>query len=844
MAKYDGIYRGDSLRTISFPLGGIGSGCVGLDGTGRLRDWEIFNRPNKGSYNCYTHLAVKAEQNGQVLDARALNADLLPPFMGDPEGFGHGANRYTMSGLPHFESCEFEGHFPMAQVRFEDADFPGKASLSAFNPFIPLDDKNSSLPAAFFTVELTNPLPEAVDYTVAFSLSNPSRKGVNQAAVHDGVSLVTLRHAQDDPGHMAIAVAETEGVSIQENWYRGQWFDSLGIYWQDFTAFGPIRPRSYEEPGSNDTTTLCVVKTCPAGQTVSFRFLLAWYYPDYVNYWNEANKGKSWKNYYATLFSGADDVAAYSLKNWDMLLDKTQDFTDTLYRSSLPPEAIEAVGANLEVLKSPTCLRLTDGSFYAFEGCNPTIGSCEGSCTHVWNYAFALPHLFPQLERSMRELDYTYNLRPNGEMPFRLMLPLGAERWNFRACVDGQMGGVIKMYREWKLGAGDEWLKKWWPSVRKSLEYAWSPENADRWDPDKMGVISGRQHHTLDMELFGPNSWLNTFYLAALRAASEMAEAMGESDFAAECLSLYKKGAEYTERELFNGEYYHQKIDLRDKSILTAFSEGTVLVGGAAEDVYWNPEAGQMKYQIGEGCGIDQVLAQWMSDMVGLGDILDPDHVRSALASIYRYNYKESFRKHFNPCRIYALNGEAGTVICEWPKGHEKPVVPVPYSEETMHGFEYQAASHMIKRGMEEAGLSMVRAIRDRYDGAKRNPWNEIECGSNYARSMASFALLLVYSGLVYDIPRGRLGMKPLKKAEKQQFLFSVSNAWGEMAFAGRKVSLTLHGGELKLSQWVLPKVSDIGSVSVNGEKIPFTVQEDAICMDITLVEGDVLTAE
>ena len=75
-------YQGDKAREISFPLGGLGSGCLGLGGTGQLVDWEIFNRPAKGSRNGFSHFAVKAEAGGRVLDARVLQGDAAPPFSG------------------------------------------------------------------------------------------------------------------------------------------------------------------------------------------------------------------------------------------------------------------------------------------------------------------------------------------------------------------------------------------------------------------------------------------------------------------------------------------------------------------------------------------------------------------------------------------------------------------------------------------------------------------------------------------------------------------------------------------------------------------------------------------
>src|SRR5690606_38458013 len=102
-------------------------------------------------------------------------------------------------------------------------------------------------------------------------------------------------------------------------------------------------------------------------------------------------------------------------------------------------------------------------------------------------------------------------------------------------CADGHFGANIKTYREWKLCGDDDWLRALWPAIVKALEYAWSKDNPDLWDPEETGVLWGRQHHTLDMELFGPNAWLSSIYIAALAAAAEMAAAIEDSEFAAKC---------------------------------------------------------------------------------------------------------------------------------------------------------------------------------------------------------------------------------------------------------------------------------------------------------------------
>jgi hypothetical protein len=456
-------------------------------------------------------------------------------------------------------------------------------------------------------------------------------------------------------------------------------------------------------------------------------------------------------------------------------------------------------------------------------------GSCEGSCTHVWNYAYALPFLFPALERSMREADYRYNLREDGGMPFRLQLPLGSGRSAFRPCVDGQMGGLIKVYREWKISGDTPWLRRLWPSVKKSLEFAWSPLNKDRWDIEKSGVIRGRQHHTLDMELFGPNAWLQGFYLAALKAASEMAEALGDGDGPI-YRDLFEKGKAWADKNLFNGEYYIQRIDLKDKSLLESFEDNATLTGASVLDAYWNGEAAEIKYQIAEGCGIDQAVAQWHAKLCGLGEIFDRAQVRKALASIYKYNYKPSLRFHFNPCRIYGLNDEAGTVICEWPEGIRKPVVPVPYAEECMHGFEYQAAIHMIQEGMEKEGMDMVKAVRDRYSGENRNPWNEMECGSDYARSMASWALIPAYSGFSCDMTRQEIGFAPIRNGA---YFWSLDKAWGTFKQDGAEASLQVLYGILEIRRLTLQ--NRIKAASLEGKGVTFhtegetTVFEDPL---------------
>lgn len=862
------IYDKEHQREISFPIGGIGTGSIGLAGNGLLVDWEIFNRPNKKSYNGYTHFSLKAESSDEVLDTRMLLGDYQGSLMGSHlrngklhSGYGFGPERMTLAGMPHFEECNFYGCYPFADIVFQDRHMPAEIKMTAFNPFIPSSEDDSSIPAAFFEFNIKNLHEKKLKFTLAFSVTNPlnCEKSLNAVEHRNDYYLVTMKpygigEGEADYGDLTIITDERD-VSYQQYWYRGNRSDSLEMFWGEFTQRGKLKNRNYPEnyemykgQGRNrDTGVLAVHFELDAGECKQVRFILSWNVPNVYNYWNPEKDGKKtfWKNYYAKLYENSKDSAVYAMSKWERLYALTRKFQQDLINSDMPEIAKEAVISNISILKTPTCLRLENGEFYGFEGCIEDEGCCEGSCSHVWNYAYALPFLFPKLERSMRDLEFSYNCDEHGKMSFRLQLPLGRERDSFNACVDGQFGSIFKIYREWKLSGDDEWLRRIWKKAKPALEYAWNSENEDLWDIDKSGVISGRQHHTLDMELFGPNSWLTGFYLLALKAAAEIAEYIGDFESSTQYINIFLKGKQWCDQNLFNGEYFVQKIQIDDKHILDPYKDKKALFGESVEQAYWNEDEGELKYQIGEGCLIDQVLAQWHSNLTGLGEIFDKEKVRSALRSVYHNNYYSNIREVTNTWRIYAVNDESGTIICSWPASKKKPAIPIPYNSEVMSGFEYQAGTHMIQEGLEEEGLEIIRSVRDRYDGKKRNPWNEIECGSNYARSMASYALLLSYSGFIYDMSEGRIGFKPLHKKPVQNYFWSVDGAWGNVSIEEKRVSFRVDYGHLILKYIDVPLEEKTAMGWLDGRKFRSEREEKGFRLPgkgIKLSEGQKLT--
>jgi uncharacterized protein (DUF608 family) len=605
---------------------------------------------------------------------------------------------------------------------------------------------------------------------------------------------------------------------------------------------------------------------------VTLPVVLAWHFPNRENYWNGEPevRGKMLRNYVAKNFGNAWEVARYVLGNMGRLESDTRAFHDALFGSTLPAEVLDAVSSQMSTLKTNVCMLLEDGSFFGFEGNSDKGGCCPLNCTHVWNYEQALAYLFPQLERSMRETDFLHNTLPNGYMVFRTLIPLGPAYWRFKACADGQMGAIARVYREWKLSGESEWLRRLWPNVKRALEFAWNHSPAPAgyewtreqvplpWDPDSNGVMEGEQHNTYDIEFYGPNTMTGSNYLAALKAGAEMARAMGDESGGARYAAMFESGKRGYEAALWNGEFYVQKVNVM--AGLTVPSQLVSPEEECGEDcVCDSPPGGKArarapgavvpKYQYGNGCLSDQLLGQYLATFAGLGHILDSSHVREALHSIYTFNFKRSLRSFPNVQRVYALNDEGGLLLCSWPHG-DRPVLPFVYSDEVWTGIEYQVAASLLAHGLVKEGLDVVRAVRGRYDGARRNPWDEEECGHHYARAMSSWALLLALSGYRYDGVSQEIAFGPVEKRDDFRSFWSCGSGWGTVSVkqqgGATTAKLTLTRGALMLRELKLqlPVASRRAHrVSLNGVAVPaeFPSAENIVrfARPVSLKEGE-----
>jgi len=796
-------YAGASAGEVAFPLGGIGTGTVSLGARGELRDWEIFNRPAKRRFLPFTFVALWAKPEGESSLLRVVEGPAQPPYFGW-NGYRHESGQ----GLRHFEKATFTGKYPIARVEFEENEFPVSVSLEAFTPFVPLNVDDSSLPVAIFQYRLTNHSQKTVDVALCFSLMNAVGydgkafldgnehpgfgKNVNalrQEAAGGvkvaGVDLTSAKYAAGDINHGSMALLTTHPkFTARESWQGDDDFwDFYQIWWNQFSAKGRLldsAPAKPTEDGSTNYTSLAPYALLEPRESATINFILAWYFPVRENYWHykdEQVRGKKLTNYYGTRFKSAWDVAVHTASRLPELESKTRLFTDTFFSSTLPPEVLEAVSSQASILRTNTCILLEGKQFFAFEGCADDEALGWMNCAHVWNYEQALAFLFPELERSMRDTDFLHEVRSDDSMAFRAIVPLDIKQSDYRPAADGQMGCILKLYREWQISGDDAFLKKMWPNAKRAMEFAWK-----FWDADRDGIMEGEQHNTYDIELFGPNPMMTSLYLAALKAAELMAGAVGDSHAAETYRDIREKGTRNFEN-MWNGEFYVQKT--------TPVAEIRPMPPYDGEN--WKERVvqdGQLKYQFGEGCLSDQMLGQWFADVLGLDIGLQPDRVKKALQSVYRHNFKQNFWDYPNTQRIYAINDEQGLVLCSWPNGG-RPTLPLVYADEVWTGIEYQVAAHLIYRGMIEEGLSIVNGISGRYDGVRRNPWNQIEWGNHYSRAMASYSVMLALSGFRCSAVERKLTFQPRIHTEDFRCFFAAGSGWGLYSQKSKTEALT-----------------------------------------------------
>ena len=823
-------FRGDRTTQIAVPIGGIGAGCIYLNGYGGLQDFSIANRPAttalpEGFSSSRAGFAIL-----HVKGSMPLTKLMEGPFpvlkIFDQGLHGEGYRRGGFEGFPRFNQCVFKGEFPLAHVELTDPALPLGVKLAAWNPFIPLDDRNSSIPCVVLEYTIHNSSAQKISFEFSYHLSHlPSdcaedaSHSRNAVIPGRGVFLYNVESPNAEAFGTACVVSLAEAPRIKAMWLRspGWEFDSLSALWREVstgTFTENAGSNEVDKEGRNGGSILFSGELAP-GQSRTYPIAITWHFPNaYLQVGgvstpkalsqgpNECrtlpnNTPPPWRPFYAGVWTDAREIATYLEQNYSSLRARTLAFHQALFSSTLPPYVLDAVSANLAILKSPTVLRLENGDLWGWEGCFPNAGCCHGACTHVWNYAQAIPHLYPQLERTLRELEYLRSIDERGHVTFRSALPEGDVKHDFHAASDGQLGGIMKLYRDWQISGDTAWLQKMYPLAKRSLDYC-----IRTWDPEHRGALFEPHHNTYDIEFWGPDGMCTGIYLGALSAFSYMAQALDRTDDEKFYSGLALRSARFLEQELFNGDYFQQKVQytgLRN----TSFAELVGKVDERSSEMQQLLKREGPKYQYGSGCISDGVIGLWMARMYGIETPHSRAKIRVALQSIFKNNFKTDLSQHANAQRPgYAMGHEPGLLLCSWPRG-AKPTLPFVYSDEVWTGIEYQVASHLIAEGLVEEGLTIVEATRSRYDGRVRNPWNEYECGNYYARAMSSYALLSAASGFRYSAVDRTLHFGPQVPIRPFRCFFSTALGFGTISLDRHTVTVQLLEGELRVEKLV-----------------------------------------
>lgn len=743
------VYGGNRLEAVRFPVGGIGAGSIHLDGKARLAVWHIFNNHRQVRVP-HSFFAVRVALAGHPAIVRALQTEPVGPFA-------------------PLRELTLRAEYPLAWYTFADPGLPVRVSLEAFNPLVPLCARDSAMPCAIFILSAENPTDRPVEVSflaaqqnaVGFLADNPieGRRypgyGGNRNQVLRQGKAVVLAMTADKPrtaqgqGTMALAAVANQ-VTANAGWDT---LEGLARDFADGVLEGPAAAGP-SPPGETADGALAVTFTLAPGRRRTIPFVLAWSFPNVrhgLAGWNAQG------NWYANHWPDALAVAREAVNRLDELASATRLFHDSLYATNLPWWVLDRISSQLAILRSPTCYWGQDGYFGAWEGCGTRGGCCPGNCNHVWHYAQAHARLFPEIARQMRLQEFRYQ-KPDGAIPHR--------QFDSHPAFDGQCGAVLGAYREHLMSPDRKWLDAYWPHIRRAMDYTIAT-----WDKDEDGVLAGPQWNTLDGALGGSTSWLGSLYLAALAAAEKMALLEDDRPAAERYAAIRRSGAEKQDRTLFNGQYYIQIPDPEPR-----------------EDYL-------------TGCSIDQVLGQWWAHQLDLGWLYPPEHVQSALRSVFKYNFRGTMEGLRQMPRKFVADEDPATQMITWPQG-PRPPKGTRYADEAMTGFEYSAAAAMIQAGLLREGLVTARAVWLRYDGRLRtgltpgdyaswgysgNPFGDDECGKFYARAMSVWSLLLAAQGFVYDGPAGRIGFRPQWRPEEHVSFFCGAEGWG--VFAQRRAS-------------------------------------------------------
>lgn len=785
------------LKYIGMPVGGICTGQVYLGGDGQLWNWDIFNVSmlNPGDepgFRYYVNPMAQGDkpfENGFGIVVK--------------DGFRKFFRPLNRNG---FSDIRFNGEYPVGNVQYNDVACPVRVDLKAYSPFIPTDADNSGLPITVLEYTVTNEQEGELEIELGGWLQNMSgyltgqgKDGQHQNRIEKADTYTRLmlggkgkfENELADWGNMSLTLLGEGKASAKLTKYKG-----IDIY-----MVGDETDEASETLGNPLIGGVYGETTLKKGESRTFTFLVSWYFPN-IHLWDAAHNWKDKQNlrhYYDAKFDSANEVSDYVIAN-QWLLNATKNWAKNWYDSSLPKWFLDRTFVNVSTLATSACQRFHDvtgnpeneGRFYTFEG----VYKGPGTCTHVFHYEQALGRVFPNLARQLREqTDLGLSYKNNGIIGYRGEFSDIGKHDGRGYAVDGHAGTIMRIYREHLMAPDKKFLNKNWGKIKKSVRYLIDHDKEKTGKAD--GILEGVQYNTLDRIWYGKITWISGLYAAALKASAEMAAEMDDKAFAKECSKIAALAFKNISNELYNGEYFTHKRDPEHMD-----TPNTNI-----------------------GCHTDQLLGQYWATQVGLGDILPNDQVKSALKSIVKYNYVESYGDYLANADIpvkrwYADYDEPGIIMCTFPKGggnqapgeikNEWEKTIVGYFSEVWTGQEHQLAATLLSEGLVEEALKVEKAVHIRYSPERRNPYNEIEYGNHYTRAMSGYAPFISASGFYYHGPNEAISFAPKIDPDDFKSAFITAQGWGTFS---QKRNLDGHHGVLQIVHGSL----DLSRITLEG---------------------------
>ncbi|MGC4036176.1 MAG: GH116 family glycosyl-hydrolase [Chitinophagaceae bacterium] len=818
----------NELQYIGMPVGGIMCGMLYLGGDGRLWLWDVFNKNQTGVVYKEIPWHETVQTNGPYLrsfdganyvqpvkDVRPLDQGFALCFEFDDKKI------IKKLEANDWDEIAFEATYPMAAIHYTIKEVPVKLTINVYSPFIPLNEDESGLPATIYSFHLHNDSEKPVTVSITGWLENKS-------------SIYTAAPGDEQYFKLNTVIEKENFSSVIETTQTRNWADDNFYFTPDHGDFciASFNPSAIINTG-NDTTkiddlffkkenkkdtisrkaekslaSVCNHATLNPGEKKELNYCLSWYFPN-LSFHSIKNENL---RYYAKKFKSSAEVNEYVYTNFERLSTLTKSWCNNYYnKSTLPYWFLERTLLNISTLATTTSHRFSSGRFYAWEG----VGSCAGTCTHVWQYAQAMARIFPNLERDTRErVDFGLSFHEDGHVGLRA-------EYDPQPAIDGQAGRILGVYREHKMTTDNSFLKRLWPNVKKGVDFILIQ------DTNGNGMVDTQLENTLDAKWPGEIAWIVGLCLAAVKAGQLMAEEMNDIPYAEKCKAFFEKGKANMEKELFNGEYFIHKPDPKlGKTVLGSYNT----------------------------CHIDQVYGQAWAFQAGIDErIIDRAKTLSALKALWKNNFLTDvgpYLQTHHGGRAYALPGEGGMLMNTNPKNEDLPygvkdAWQVTYFHECMSGFEHQVAAHMMAEGMVDEALLLTKTIHERYSGVKRNPFNEVECSDHYARAMASYGTYISACGFDYHGPKKYIHFAPKVNAANFASAFTTAESWG--SFSQKKTNnkwtylLDISHGRLALKtisiQTDLKKIKS-SSIKINNEQVIATLrpEQDEVIIEFTNV--------